>query len=245
MKNKIKQILSYSPYGLYEIIRTNRKVSIQIKNQKTLINSYVKNNEIKKIQIGCGPNLFDDWLNTDIDCSDNIAYLNAGSQFPIASNSFDFVYSEHLFEHLKVEQQLNMLSESYRILKKGGVLRIATPKIDFLFDIFSKPSISESINYVDWAIKNIPHLKTVKNSVIDKDEHYIYVINNFFKDWGHQVIHNVNSISKLAFQCNFSQVRECAVGESEVAIFKNIEKHGTIIPVGINLMETMVVEIVK
>lgn len=245
MKKKIKHLLSYSPYALYEIFRDNSKHSNKLKKQKVIIDSYIKNNEIKKMQIGCGPNFFEGWLNTDIDSNDRIAYLNAGVPFPIDSDSFDFVYSEHLFEHLRAEQQLNMLSESYRILKKGGILRIATPNIDFLFDIFAKHTIPENKDYVEWAIKNIPHLKAVKNTIIDKDQHYIYVINNFFKAWGHQVIHNVDSISKLAIQCHFSQARECAVGESEVSIFKNIEKHGTILPERINLMETMVVEIIK
>lgn len=245
MKNKIKQILSYSPYGLYEIFRDNSQHSNRIKSQKNIINSYLKNSEIKKMQIGCGPNLFEGWLNTDLNCNDKIAYLNAGAKFPIESDTFDFVYSEHLFEHLKVEQQLNMLSESYRILKKGGILRIAMPNIDYLFSLFANPTLPENIDYVEWYVNNMPHLKAVKNLVIDKDKHYIYVINNFFKAWGHQVIHDVSSVSKLALQCNFSQVRECAVGESEVSLFQNIEKHGTILPARINLLETMVVEIIK
>lgn len=245
MKKKIKHILSFSPYGLYENFRDNSKHSNKLRSQKTIINSYINNNEIKRLQIGCGPNLFEGWLNTDLNCNDKIAYLNAGNKFPIDSDSFDFVYSEHLFEHLKVEQQLNMLSESYRILKKGGILRIAMPNIDFLFNVFANTTIPENIDYVDWTVQNMPHLRAVKNLVSDKEEHYIYVINNFFKAWGHQVIHNVSSISKLAFQCDFSQVRECAVGQSEVSFLQNIEKHGTVIPERINLVETMVVEIIK
>lgn len=245
MKKKIKHILSYSPYSLYEIFRDNSKYSNRIKNQKALINSYIRNNEVRKIQIGCGPNLFEGWLNTDLDCNDNIAYLNAGNRFPIESDTFDFVYSEHLFEHLKVEQQLNMLSESYRILKKGGILRIAMPNIDYLFKVYDQPANAENRDYVEWYVNTMPHLKAVKNLVVGKEEHYIYAINNFFKAWGHQVIHNVNSISKLALQCNFSEVRECAVGESEVSIFQNIEKHGTVLPERINKLETMVVEIIK
>lgn len=245
MKNKIIKVLSFSPYGLYDIFRNTSRHSNKLKNQKTIINSYIKNNEIKKLQIGCGPNLFEGWLNTDLNSNDKIAYLNAGTQFPIESESFDFVYSEHLFEHLKVEQQLNMLAESYRILKKGGVLRIAMPNIDALFNVYAKPALPGNIDYVDWYVQNMPHLRAVKNLVIDKEEHYIYAINNFFKAWGHQVIHNVSSVSKLAFQCHFSEVRECAVGESEVSVFQNIEKHGTAIPERINLVETMVVEIIK
>ena len=245
MKNKIKHLLSFSPYGLYEIFRNNRRQSDKIKIQRTIINSYISSNIIKKLQIGCGPNLFEGWLNTDLNYNDKIAFLDAGNKFPIESESFDFVYSEHLFEHLKVEQQLNMLTESYRILKKGGILRIATPNIDFLFNIHGNPTVQESIYYVDWAVKNIHQLKSLENLGIDKEEYYIYVINNFFKDWGHQVIHNFTSINKMAILCAFSQVRECAVGESQVPILKNIEKHGTFIPERINIQETMVVEIIK
>jgi len=245
MKKRIKQLLSYSPYALYEIFRDNSKHSNRLKSQKGIIDLYIKNNEIKKMQIGCGPNLFEGWLNTDLNCNDKIAYLNAGAKFPIESDSFDFVYSEHLFEHLKVEQQLNMLSESYRILKKGGVLRIAMPNIDYLFSVYANSTAPENRDYVDWYVNNMPHLKAVKNLVVDKEEHYIYAINNFFKAWGHQVIHNVSSVSKLAMQCHYTQVRECAVGESEVPFFQSIEKHGTVLPERINLLETMVVEMIK
>lgn len=245
MKKKIKHILNYSPYDLYQIIRDKMNSRKRLKNQKKLIECFLKDNEVRKIQIGCGTNFLEGWLNTDLKFSDKILFLDAGAIFPLESDSFDFIFSEHMFEHLKVEQQLNMLSESYRILKKGGIMRIATPNLDFLFKIYSNPDTSENTDYIHWAINNIPRLKAEKNSIVGKEEHYIYVINNFFKDWGHQVIHNVSSINKLVLQCNFSQFRECEVGKSEVSVFQGIEKHGVIIPYRINLFETMVVEIIK
>lgn len=245
MKKRIKHILSFSPYNLYEIVRDKMYKTTRTQKELSKIENYIANNEIKKIQIGCGTNFIEGWLNTDIKSSNQIAYLDAGVKFPIESDSFDFVYSEHLFEHLKVEQQINMLRESYRILKNGGVMRIATPNIGFLFELYENPNAQENMDYVDWAVKNIPHLAEVKNGIVTKEEHYIYVINNFFKAWGHQVIHNKSSMSKLALQCDFTQVRECSVGESEVLVFKDIEKHGTIIPERINLLETMVIELVK
>lgn len=245
MKKKIKRILSYSPNYLYEVVRDKMNYDKKRKEQKIKIDSYLEDNEVKKIQIGCGTNLLAGWLNTDLKSSNEILFLDAGSKFPIESNCFDFVFSEHLFEHLIVEQQFNFLTESYRILKKGGIMRIATPNLDFLFRIYKNSNEPENIDYVDWAVGNIPHLKNVKSSIIDKEEHYIYVINNFFKAWGHQVIHNLSSISKLATQCDFIQVRECEVGKSEVIVLQNIERHGTIIPEKINLFETMVIELVK
>lgn len=245
MKKKIKYFLSFSPYDLYEIIRDKWNQGKLHKKQKTKIDSYLRENEIKKIQIGCGFNLLEGWLNTDLKHNDKILFLDAGDKFPVESDTFDFVYSEHLFEHLKVEQQLNMLNESFRILKKGGIMRIATPDLDFLFKIYSNPNILENIEYVDWAINNIPHLKEVKNSIVDNEEYYVYVINNFFKAWGHQQIHNFPSLTKLALQCKYSKARRCNVGESEVFALQNIEKHGTVIPEKINLFESMVIEIIK
>lgn len=245
MKKQIKNILNYSPYDLYQIIRDKLNYHKRPINQKKLIECFLKDNDVRKIQIGCGTNFLEGWLNTDLKFSDKILFLDAGDIFPFESDSFDFIFSEHMFEHLKIEQQLNMLSESYRILKKGGMMRIATPNLDFLFKIYSNSNTSENTDYVDWAINNVPRLNAVKNTIVGNEEHHIYVINNFFKDWGHQVIHNVSSINKLVLQCNFSHFRECEVGKSEVSVFQGIEKHGDVIPDRINLFETMVVEFTK
>ena len=245
MKKKIKKILSYSPLVIYEVLRDKKMKKQILKNQKLLIDNYLKNNEVKKMQIGCGSNILDGWLNTDLNNSHEIAFLDAGDKFPIATDTFDYVYSEHLFEHLKVEQQINMLQESCRILKKGGVMRIATPSLDFLFELYNNPDTQESRYYVDYYVSCFPQFKEVNKIVIDKNEHYNYVINNFFKAWGHQMIHNFSSIKKLALQCDFAQVRQTKVGESEISFLQNIERHGTIIPERINEIETMVIEIIK
>lgn len=245
MKNTIKKIFSFSPYGVYITLKKIRKQKRCNKNQKLIIDDYIKNNEVKKMQIGSGANFLEGWLNTDLNYDDKVAFLDAGLKFPIEAETFDCVYSEHLFEHLKVEQQINMLEESYRILKIGGVMRIATPTLDFLYDLYANPDTAKNKHYVEWAVNNIPNLKIVNNTIIDVEEHHNYVINNFFKAWGHQLIHNYSSIKKLALQCGYTHIRQCNVGESEVSYLRDIEKHGTIIPNNINLIETMVVEIIK
>jgi predicted SAM-dependent methyltransferase len=245
IKDSVRKFLSYSPFGVYEIYRDKKNIGKRITTQKREIGDYVKNNEIKKMQIGCGKNLLEGWLNTDLIDSDRVVYLDAGKSFPAETETFDFIYSEHLFEHLKVEQQINMLNEGYRILKKGGIMRIAMPNLEFLFNIYSNPNTHVHKDYVNHYVSSSPYLKSVFESVQNKEEHYIYVINNFFKAWGHQMIHDFSSIEKLALQCNYKVVRRCKVGESEVSFLQNIEKHGNAIPERFNLLETMVVEIIK
>ncbi len=245
MNKRIKNILSLSPYGIYEIYRGKKKKTKRCEDQKAIIDDYIKNNEEKKLHIGCGSNILKGWLNTDLKDTYTIAFLDAGIVFPIQSETFNFVYSEHLFEHLKVEQQLNILKESYRILKKGGTMRIAMPSLDFIFDLYSNPSKLENQQYVNWMVNNISNLRTVNNSIASNEEHYCYVINNLFKDWGHQMIHNYSSFKKLAFQCGYINVKQCNVGESDISALRNIEMHGTKVPLNINLIETIVIEMTK
>lgn len=46
---------------------------------------------------------------------------------PLKDDSVDFYQSEHVFEHIVVDLVVNILNEIYRVLKKGGYLRLSLP----------------------------------------------------------------------------------------------------------------------
>lgn len=56
--------------------------------------------------------------------------------FSIESNTAEVVYSSHTIEHITNEAALNMFKESYRVLKKGGIIRLSTPNIDLEYRAF-------------------------------------------------------------------------------------------------------------
>lgn len=62
----------------------------------------------------------------------SVDYLNASKPFRLPSESVDFVYTSHMLEHLPPADGLNCLRECRRVLKPGGVLRIAVPDLDKL-----------------------------------------------------------------------------------------------------------------
>lgn len=245
MKKKLKKILEISPLSIYERYRDFKCLEIKIEEREKLIEDYFSNAGIIKLQIGCGDNILEGWLNTDLNSSREIAYLDAGGNFPLPNNSVDFIFSEHLFEHLNIVQQKNMLKESFRVLKRGGVLRIATPSLDFLTDLHLNPLKSQNKKYTKWAVEKIPGLFSVKLNVNDENVFHNYVINHFFKAWGHQMIHDYRSIKSLALETGFLEVNQEKVGKSNFPELEGIEKHGNIIPEEINEIETMVVEIKK
>ena len=244
MKKKIKAILKFSPIFLYEYYRNTKNEIKRNKNSQELINQYFQKPGKKRLQIGCGNNFLKGWLNTDINGLEGTVYLDAGRKFPFENDSFDIIYSEHLFEHLSLEEQMSMLGEAKRVLKNGGVLRIATPSIDFLFDLYSNPNSAKNLTYTNWARNTVPKLKTVPKT-IGKESFHVYVVNNFFRDWGHKMIHNFESIKGLTKGFNFTAVKEVEVGESVHEDLRNVEQHGKIIPEHINKWETMVIEITK
>ena len=102
--------------------------------------------DIRFLQVGgdwwnkCG----DGWLNSDFVytrlpvgfiCEDwrtgrYILRQDAGHRWPFEDNSFEIVYSEHMFEHILPMDGSTFLREMYRILKPGGVLRVTTPDLE-------------------------------------------------------------------------------------------------------------------
>lgn len=199
------------------------------------IRKYLKSTEEPKLQIGCCKNVLKGWLNSDISlrCLHGI-YLDAGKRFPLWDDSFSYVYSEHLFEHLTYNQGLNMLKESYRILKPGGVIRIATPDLQFLVGLYQNPEKPVHKQYIVFS---------AKQGGLPADA--VYVINRFHTTWGHQIIYDKKTLSALLEQVGFKNVRFCEVGESQYMALTGIEGHFKELGVEFNRLETMVLEATK
>jgi SAM-dependent methyltransferase len=71
---------------------------------------------------------------------------------PTFDNSADFVYSSHFLEHLFRNDAQNLLNESLRILKPGGVVRICVPDLEYAVAQYSagkKKAMLESYFFVD------------------------------------------------------------------------------------------------
>lgn len=234
-----------SMYDWYQARRLKQELQKSIQHRTTVIKDYVTSSGQKKLQIGCGSNELEGWLNTDLNATQTIVYLDAGHPFPLENETIDFIYNEHIFEHLNIDQQLNMLGECYRVLKKGGVLRTATPNLEFLIQLYQNPAMPLHTKYARWAMSHSKDLVRAQHKEVAQEHYPVYILSNFLKAWGHQVVHDTKSFESLAKQVSFKNVTFCAVGESAHPALQNIEKHGAIIPQEYNTLETMVIELTK
>ncbi len=91
-----------------------------------------------KLHLGCGSKHIDGFINIDaralpeVDEVDDVKTLQ---KFDI--NTVDLIYASHILEHITRLEYTNVLSRWYDLLKEGGVLRIAVPDIEKVFEHYS------------------------------------------------------------------------------------------------------------
>jgi len=63
----------------------------------------------------------------------NLAY-----GIPLQDKVADFVYSSHFLEHLDRASARRLIEESFRVLKPGGVIRIAVPDLELAWEMYRR-----------------------------------------------------------------------------------------------------------
>ena len=223
------------------VVKDTRRVMAALRHSNLglngrLIKQYLQTHALKKLQIGAGPTALEGWLSTDIaPRSDTAVYLDATKRFPFEDASFDYVYSEHMIEHISWTEGLFMLQECRRVLKPGGVVRIATPDLKVLLDLYAGADEAIQKKYVHW----------ITDEFLDgvKDYKASFVINNAFNNWGHQFLYDAELMTVALRQAGFEDIRQCATGHSDDPHLRGIESHGkNIADNDMAAFETMVFE---
>ncbi len=94
------------------------------------IEGYLLSSDVRRLRFGSGRHIDVAWLSADlIPLSRKIVYMDARKPLPLPSDSFDFIVCEHMIEHVDLPSARSLLSEFARVLRQGGVLRIATPDL--------------------------------------------------------------------------------------------------------------------
>lgn len=239
LKNLLRKLGLYEPTSLAWIWlrpRVGRVWRFATFKDLRLIRNYMTRQGLKKLQIGCGPHGLTGWLNSDLDARGNQMRLDATRRFPFEDGVFDFIYSEHMIEHVPWSAAMNMLRECFRVLKPGGVIRIATPDLEFLLRLLSAdpaPKEREYLRY-NWERWN-PWAP---------DESGVYAVNHFMRAWGHQFIFDKVSLGKALTLAGFESVTYPPLQDSRYSELRELAAVNRM-PDGFLEMETLVAEGVK
>jgi len=138
-----------------------------------------------------------------------------------------------MIEHVSFEDGCFMLRECYRILKPGGVVRIATPAIEFLINLFSPDRSRVEDAYITWAIQAFtPGAPAFLPA---------FVMNNFVRAWGHTFIYDRPTLRLALERAGFRDVTERDLNESPSPALRDLENE-TCMPPGFLRLETIIFE---
>ena len=199
-----------------------------------LIKNYLESHQTRKLQIGSGINILEGWLNTDLNATRETIFLDARRRFPFDDCTFDYIFSEHLIEHLEYQSGIDMLREFFRILKPRGKIRIATPDLRFLIELYNPKKTELQERYISWTVDSF-----LSHSGVHQD---VFVINNFFRDWGHKFIYDFKTLQDAVSRSGFINVVRYNVDESDDENLQCLESHGKHITDEFNKLETLVIE---
>jgi len=101
---------------------------------------------MKCLNLGCGTRYIDTWTNVDFNkTGPGVIAYNFLLQIPFTDAEFDVVYHSHVLEHFSKEEGKNFIKECHRVLKPGGIIRIAVPDLERI--------IKEYLNNLEKALQ--------------------------------------------------------------------------------------------
>src|SRR5690349_10237802 len=177
---------------------------------------YLAGSPVRKLHIGCGKNILPNWLNMDyLPLSREALYLDARLPFFFNNDTFDYIFSEHMIEHISYDYGLKMLAECRRVLKPFGKLRISTPDLAFMINLYRPDKSPLQQEYIKWASD------VFYNGQPDINE--VFVVNYFMRNWGHTFIYDENTLRTAMMTAGFTSIVKCDLQESEDAALCNLE----------------------
>jgi len=177
----IKLLSDFIPPIIYLVLN-------RLKNQIDVSRAWNKIARYEKLHLACGSNIINGWANIDLLDQKPIIRLILTDQLPVKSNTIRFIYSEHCIGHINQKQAKRMLSECYRVLHLGGVIRVFTPDLAKIIDEYLAGRLSEW-NDVGWSPLNTCQM-----------------LNEGMRLWGYQFIYDTKELQKLFADCGFREI---------------------------------------
>jgi predicted SAM-dependent methyltransferase len=164
-----------------------------------------------RLHLGCGKIRLDGWINVDFEASEGItdAVWDLRYPLPLPDGSCALIYSEHLLEHLRVDDGVALLRDGHRLVREGGVLRCAMPSLDRLIE----QSFTGDWRQQDWL--TWPEYKFIQTRA--------EMLNIAFRWWGHQWLYDREELHRRLHEAGFSKIRDVEWGVSEIADLQGLE----------------------
>jgi predicted SAM-dependent methyltransferase len=148
-----------------------------------------------RLHLGSGELPRDGWVNVDLYGVPVDLCWNLNRSLPFRNGTVEAVFHEHVLEHLRIDRGLQLTRDCFRVLKPGGVVRIAIP---------------DARRHVGWYWEGrLP---------AEREGHAIPVMSLLqqFYGHGHQVMYDFELVALLCHAAGFATVEQRAFRSSRL-----------------------------
>jgi SAM-dependent methyltransferase len=98
----------------------------------------VSRGQVPYLNVGCGNHFHPAWTNLDLQARPGVIQHDLRARLPFPEATFEAVYHSHVLEHLPRTAALKLLQECARVLRPGGVIRVAAPDLERIARLYIK-----------------------------------------------------------------------------------------------------------
>jgi predicted SAM-dependent methyltransferase len=172
-----------------------------------------------RLHLGCGRDRKPGWINIDLNAERTPDFLwDVAHGLPFDDASCEFIFHEHLLEHFDPAHARRLLGECRRVLKPGGVLRIAMPDLQSIVGHFREGTWREQ----DWV-------KELRGEEIRTAAE---MLNMAMRYWGHVWLYDWEELARRLQETGFTEVRQASPGASVVPELRGLETRADSLLVG-------------
>jgi predicted SAM-dependent methyltransferase len=157
----------------------------------------------KKLHIGCGDEALAGWVNVDLSPYPAVDVVQDVTE-ALPFTDCPFIFAEHFIEHLTFPEARSFLGLCRKALADGGVLRLTTPNLDWV-----------------WATQYHPGRWGGAPEAIED----CFRLNRSFYGWGHHFLYNLDTLARVLQAAGFAAVETCVRGESRHPELRGLERH--------------------
>lgn len=157
-----------------------------------------------------------------------IVIANLRKKLPFATGTFDAVYASHVLEHLYEREAVDLVKESVRVLRPGGVLRIVVPDLRAMtlryLDMKQHRSQSAAPLPADWLNEMLHFRARVHARGFALHRLYASVTDLHYHKW----MYDAESLASRMAVAGLTDIQERGLWESRIERIEAVEKRDRI-----------------
>ena len=209
-----------------------------------IVRRYFAQTREPRLHLGCGTHVLGGWLNADrAPRRADVLRLDATRPFPFPTNTFAYVYSEHLLGSLSFDGAAAMLRECRRVLAPGGKVRIATPDLAFLTGLVANELSATQRRYVEWfRARTARSRRGLRTRGVCEDAGF--VVNQYLSAWSLEVVYDEAMLRTALKAAGFCAATRCGLAASNETALRDLANEKRL-PAGFLWLESLTIEATK